>query len=172
MQTIEKLRVLLEPSIESLGYELLHLEFAGANSGILRLYIDAPGGIEIDDCESVSRQVSLIMDVEDPLQTAYNLEVSSPGMDRPLVKPEHFRRFQEEQVRVVMHTHVLGRRRFTGHVVEVDDEQIVLEADGESYALPYDQMESARLQPDFTPPPTSQKRPVGRSAGRAGKGRK
>jgi len=167
MQTTDKLRAMLEPSIEALGYELLHIEFAGAGGGILRLYIDAPGGIEIDDCEAVSRQVSAIMDVEDPLRDAYTLEVSSPGLDRPLVKPEHFRRSRDQKVRVVMHTHVLGRRRFTGRVVEVDDEQIVLEADGETYELPYDQMDSARVEPDFTPPPSSQKRGGRRNTGRS-----
>lgn len=167
MQSTEKLRALLEPSVESLGYELLQIEFAGSNRGILRLYIDAPGGIEVDDCESVSRQVSLILDVEDPLQYAYTLEVSSPGLDRPLVKPEHFRRFQSELVRIVMHTHVLGRRRFTGHIVEVDDHQVVLEVDGESYTLPYDQMDSARVEPDFTAPVESRKK-----GGKGGKTRR
>lgn len=149
MQKIEKLRALLEPSVESLGYELLHIEFAGPGGNILRLYIDAPGGIEIDDCESVSRQVSLILDVEDPVKNAYTLEVSSPGLDRPLVKPEHFQKFSGELAKIVMHTHVLGRRRFTGKLIEADDTQVVLEADGESYELPYEQMESARLEPVF-----------------------
>ncbi len=90
MQTQVKLIELLEPTIESMGYELVHMEFSGST---LRLYIDAPGGIEVDDCAQVSRQVSAIMDVEDPLKNAYNLEVSSPGLDRPLVKPAHFQRF-------------------------------------------------------------------------------
>ena len=154
---------MLEPSVEALGYELLHIEFAGSGGSILRLYIDAPGGIEVDDCESVSRQVSLILDVEDPLTHAYTLEVSSPGLDRPLVKPEHFRRFQSERVRIVMHTHVLGRRRFTGKVVEVGEDQIVLEADGESYELPYADMDSARVDPIFPD--------AGSQAGRQGRGK-
>ncbi|MGI9317135.1 MAG: ribosome maturation factor RimP [bacterium] len=149
MQNIDKLRALLEPSVESLGYELLHIEFAGQGGNILRLYIDAPGGIEIDDCESVSRQVSMILDVEDPLKNAYTLEVSSPGLDRPLVKPEHFQKFSGEQAKIVMHTHVLGRRRFTGKLIEADDIHVVLETDGESYELPYELMESARLEPIF-----------------------
>ncbi len=149
MQSIDKLRALLEPSVESLGYELLHIEFSGSGGSVLRLYIDAPGGIEIDDCETVSRQVSLILDVEDPVKNAYTLEVSSPGLDRPLVKPEHFQKFSGELAKIVMHTHVLGRRRFTGKLIEADDTQVVLEADGESYELPYEQMESARLEPVF-----------------------
>ncbi len=143
------LKNLLEPSVESLGYELLHIEFSGTDGNTLRIYIDAVGGIEVDDCASVSRQVSLILDVEDPVKNAYTLEVSSPGLDRPLVKPEHFSQFTGQLARIIMHTHVLGRRRFTGTLVEADDQQVVLEVDGESYDLPYDMMESARLEPVF-----------------------
>jgi ribosome maturation factor RimP len=149
MHRLTKLRALLEPPVEALGYELLHLEFAGNKGGTLRLYIDAPGGIEVDDCESVSRQVSMVLDVEDPVEDSYTLEVSSPGLDRPLVKPDHFRRFAGEKVRIVMHTHVLGRRRFTGLLVEADEMKAEVEVDGESYTLPYDQMESARIEPVF-----------------------
>ncbi len=149
MQNLSRLRTMLEPPVESLGYELLHLEFAGQGGGILRLYIDAPGGIELDDCEAVSRQVSLVLDVEDPVKNAYTLEVSSPGLDRPLVKPAHFQRFVGEKVRIVMHVHVLGRRRFTGTLVEADETAAVVEVDGESYSLPYDGMESARIEPVF-----------------------
>jgi ribosome maturation factor RimP len=149
MQNLTRLRALLEPPVEALGYELLHLEFAGRKGGTLRLYIDAPGGIEVDDCETVSRQVSLVLDVEDPVQDAYTLEVSSPGLDRPLVKPEHFRRFAGEKVRIVMQVHVLGRRRFTGTLVAADENGAEVEVDGESYSLPYEDMESARLEPVF-----------------------
>ena len=149
MQNLTTLRALLEPPVEALGYELLHLEFAGNRGGTLRLYIDAPGGIELDDCESVSRQVSMVLDVEDPLDDSYTLEVSSPGLDRPLVKPEHFRRFVGEKVRIVMQSHILGRRRFTGLLVEANDTRAEVEVDGESYALPYEEMESARVEPVF-----------------------
>lgn len=146
MQTLTKLTELLEPTIESMGYEIVHMEFNGST---LRIYIDAPGGIEVGDCALVSRQVSAIMDVEDPLKNAYNLEISSPGLDRPLVKPAHFKRVTGELAKIVMHTHVLGRRRFVGVLVEANDEVVVLEADGESYDLPYELMESARLEPVF-----------------------
>ena len=149
MQNLTKVRELLEPSVEALGYELLHIEFGGQAGNILRIYIDAPGGIEVDDCATVSRQVSAILDVEDPLKNAYTLEVSSPGLDRPLVKPEHFKKYAGERAKIVMHTHILGRRRFTGTMLEADEEQVVVEADGESYELPYAEMESARLEPVF-----------------------
>lgn len=144
------MRILLEPAVEDLGYELVHIELGSQDrETILRLYIDAPGGIQVDDCESVSRQVSALLDVEDPVTGGYRLEVSSPGLDRPLVKPDHFKQFVGDQARIVMTAHVLGRRRFTGHMVEASDESVVIEVDGESYELPYNDMESARLEPVF-----------------------
>ena len=152
MQNLSGLRTLLEPSVEALGYELLHLEFAGRGGSILRLYIDAPGGIELDDCETVSRQVSVVLDVEDPVKNAYTLEVSSPGLDRPLVKPEHFQHFTGKRVRIVMQAHILGRRRFTGVLVAADGTAAEVEVDGEVCRLPYDGMESARIEPVFDVP--------------------
>ncbi len=144
------MRILLEPAVEDLGYELVHIELGSQDrETILRLYIDAPGGIQVDDCESVSRQVSALLDVEDPVSGGYRLEVSSPGLDRPLVKPDHFKQFVGDQARIVMTAHVLGRKRFTGHMVEASDESVVIEVDGESYELPYNDMESARLEPVF-----------------------
>ena len=146
--TVTGLTDLLEPAIENMGYELVHLEIAGrGSSAVLRIYIDAPGGIQLDDCESVSRHVSALLDVEDPLAGSYVLEVSSPGLDRPLVKPVHFQQFLGDRARIIMATHILGRRRFTGQMVHADDETVVVEVDGESYELPYKDIESARLEP-------------------------
>ncbi len=158
MQNLAGLRTILEPSVEALGYELLHLEFTGPGQSSLRLYIDAPGGIELDDCEMVSRQVSLVLDVEDPIQHAYTLEVSSPGLDRPLVKPAHFQRYAGERVRILMQTHILGRRRFSGELVAADETTAEVEVDGEKYRLPYAEMELARLQPLYDLPGKGKKR--------------
>ena len=145
-----KMREFLEPTIEDLGYELVWIEMANQDKHkILRIYIDAPGGIQVDDCETVSRQISVLLDVEDPMNTEYFLEVSSPGLDRPLVKPDHFKQFLGDQARIIMHTHVLGRRKFTGQMVEADDNAVVVEMDGESFELPYKNMDSARLEPVF-----------------------
>ncbi len=146
----ENLKELLEPPVENLGYELVKVELSNqGKSTILRVYIDAPGGIQVDDCEMVSRQLSAVLDVEDPLNSAYLLEVSSPGLDRPLIKPEHFKQFVGDKVRIVMATHVLGRRRFTGQMVEAGNDAVMLEVDGENYELPYKDMESAQLEPVF-----------------------
>lgn len=144
------LRELLEPSIESLGYELLLLEQTRVDQGeVLRVYIDAPGGILLEDCEQVSRQISLILDLEDPIRGAYSLEVSSPGADRPLVKAEHFQAVVDQEVRILARDYILGRRRFRGRLLEADDEQLVVEVDGEDYTIPLEGIELARLVPNF-----------------------
>ncbi len=152
--TTEKLTTLLETPIADMGYDLLQVEVVNqGKETVLRLYISAPGGIQLDDCVSVSHHVSAILDVEDPLDKSvsggYLLEVSSPGLDRPLIKPAHFRQFIGDRAKIVTSEYILGRRRFTGQMVAADESGVVLEVDGESYELPYDQIESARLNPLF-----------------------
>ncbi|MCY3768297.1 MAG: ribosome maturation factor RimP [Gammaproteobacteria bacterium] len=150
MRNSTELAGLLEPTVDGMGYELLHIEFGHqGRDRILRIYIDAPGGIQVDDCAQVSRQLSAVLDVEDPLSAAYLLEVSSPGLDRPLVKPSHFRQFVGNQAKIVTSIHILGRRRFTGKMIEAGEDAVVLHVDGESYDLPYKDIESARLAPVY-----------------------
>ncbi len=146
--TAEELKRLLEPAIERLGYELADLELKlGGREGILRIFIDRAAGIGLDDCEVVSRQVSSLLDVEDPLPGHYVLEVSSPGLDRRLTKPEHFRRFTGEDVRVKLRFPLEGRRNFRGRLTAVDDENIEVVVDGETHRLPIATIETARLVP-------------------------
>ncbi len=144
-----QLRRLLEPVVADLGYELLLIELVGSGPRILRLYIDAPGGVNLDDCELVSRNVSAALDVDDPIQGAYNLEVSSPGIERPLTRDDHFRTHVGERVKVRLVKNVLGRKRFTGVLTQVVDGGVIVEVDGEPYELAYDDIESARLAPEF-----------------------
>jgi ribosome maturation factor RimP len=149
----DRLTDLLEPIIKDLGYELIVLEFGGSSgSGTLRLFIDGPNGITLTDCEKVSREVAAVLDVEDPIHTAYQLEVSSPGMDRPLAKPEHFEQFKGEVARVQMLAPVDGRRRFQGRVVGATAETVTLEIDGNAITLPFNDIEKAKLVPDFDKP--------------------
>ena len=144
----EELVKLLEPTVEQLGYELADLELrTGGRDGVLRLFIDKPDGIGTDDCEIVSRQVSAILDVEDPIPGNYTLEVSSPGLDRTLTKPAHFKRFMGQDVRVKLRFPLSGRRNYRGALKAADDEKIEVEVDGESYSLPIATIESARLIP-------------------------
>jgi ribosome maturation factor RimP len=147
--TGEELRKLLEPAIERLGYELSDLEAnLGGKGGVLRIFIDHPDGIGLEDCEKVSLAVSAILDIEDPLPGQYSLEVSSPGLDRKLTKVEHFQRFVGETLKVQMRFPVEGRKRFRGTLVSSDDENIVVEVDGTSHSLPLATIDTARLVPD------------------------
>ena len=146
--TSDELTTLLEPAIVRLGYELSDLELkVGGKHGVLRLFIDKADGIGLDDCEKVSRAVGALLDVEDPLPGHYDLEVSSPGLDRKLTKLEHFQRFTGETVKVQMRFPIEGRRRFRGTLVSSDDENIVVEVDGESHTLPVATIDTARLVP-------------------------
>jgi ribosome maturation factor RimP len=139
---------LIEPTIEQLGYELSDLELKlGGRDGIVRVFIDKPDGVDLSDCEIVSRQLSAILDVEDPLPGHYRLEVSSPGLDRRLTKPAHFQRFLGEAVRVKLRFPVAGRRNFRGILRSADDEKIEVEVDGEPHSLQIATIESARLIP-------------------------
>ena len=147
--TGDELLKLLEPAVERLGYELADLEVRlGGKGGLIRVFIDKPEGIDLDDCEKVSLAVSALLDVEDPVPGNYNLEVSSPGLDRKLTKIEHFQRFAGETVKVQMRFPVEGRRRFRGTLVSSDDENIVVEVDGESHSLPLKTIDTARLVPE------------------------
>jgi len=146
--TSDELNELLEPTIARLGYELSDLELkVGGKHGVLRLFIDKADGIGLDDCEKVSRAVGALLDVEDPLPGHYDLEVSSPGLDRKLTKVEHFQRFTGEIVKVQMRFPIEGRRRFRGTLVSSDDENIVVDVDGELHTLPVATIDTARLVP-------------------------
>jgi ribosome maturation factor RimP len=147
--TGDELAKLLEPTIEGLGYELIDLEARlGSKGGLVRVYIDKPDGIDLEDCEQVSQAISALLDVEDPVPGNYNLEVSSPGLDRKLTKVEHFQRFAGEIVKVQTRFPIEGRRRFRGTLVSSDEENIVVEVDGESHSLPLKTIDNARLVPD------------------------
>ena len=146
----ERLEDLLKPSITALGYEMVAIELIGSGGGeILRIYIDHPDGITVEDCARVSRQVSAVLEVEDPVSGAYTLEVSSPGLDRPLVKLEDFKQHVGELAKIRIHEPVLGRKNFTGKLISVDKELVVVEVDNEQYELPYSDIDKARLVPEF-----------------------
>jgi ribosome maturation factor RimP len=146
--TSDELNKLLEPTVERLGYELTDLEVRiGGKGGLVRMTIDKPEGIDLNDCEQVSHAVSALLDVEDPVAGEYSLEVSSPGLDRKLTKVEHFQRFEGETVKVSMRFPIEGRRRFRGKLLSSNDENIVVEVDGESHSLPLATLDTARLVP-------------------------
>ncbi|MDG6773090.1 ribosome maturation factor RimP [Thiomicrorhabdus sp. ZW0627] len=142
----KKLEELLKPTIETMGFELWAVEYmpAGRHS-TLRVFVDKESGITVDDCADISRQLSAVLDVEDPITNAYMLEVSSPGLDRPLIKPEHFKRYEGKQVRLRTVSSVLGRKKFTGPMTRVTDEGIEVEVDGELFEIPFDMIDKANL---------------------------
>ena len=173
--TSEELSQLLEPAIADLGLELVGIEFS-PNSGtsLLRVYIDEPErGITIDDCERASREISALLDVNDPVAGRYTLEVSSPGLERPLFTPAHFERFAGEQVRINVNLPIDGRRRFQGRIDAVDAERVTIDQDGKPVGIAHANIAKARLVPDYValglaPAPPSKpgaKAPVKRKRG-------
>jgi ribosome maturation factor RimP len=142
----ERLIALIEPLIGRLGYELVDLEHSsGHGSAVVRLFIDGPEGVGLTDCERVSREVSALLDVEDPIPSAYTLEVSSPGFDRVLRTQAHFARFVGSRVAVELAAPRDGRRRYTGTLVFTDEAGIALDVDGQRVPMSFAEIGKARL---------------------------
>lgn len=149
-ETLTALRTLLEPGVTALGFELVDVELAGSgHNTILRVYIDGPNGITVDDCADVSYQLSAILDVEDPISGEYALEVSSPGLDRPLVKAEDFARCIGETIKVRLFAPQQGRKNFKGNLLQVVGDHVILAIDKDRFDLAIADMEKARLVPKF-----------------------
>lgn len=142
---------MIRDAVEGLGYELLGVEYLSrAKAGhLLRIYIDSEQGVGLGDCEKVSHQVSGVLDVEDPIAGGYALEVSSPGLDRPLFEKAHFERFVGQVVRLKLNAAMHGRSNFKGPIVGVEGDDLLVEVDGESVRLPLARVASARLVPEF-----------------------
>ena len=151
MATIDRLESLLAPVVEDLGFEYVGIEYStNPKNRVLRLYIDQPEtGIVLEDCATVSREVSALLDVEDPVSGQYTLEVSSPGVERPLFTAEHFERFIGEPAVVQMQVPLDGRRKFKGEIIGVESGEVCLEVDGTQWRLPIAGMAKARLAPDL-----------------------
>ena len=177
---------LLSPTVQALGLELLGVEYLPSPGGAtLRLYIDIPLGdaegdsetprmVGIEDCEAVSREVSAQLDVEDPISGNYTLEVSSPGVDRPLFTPAQFARFLGEQVKIGLKLPQDGRRRLQGRIAAVEGERIELDIEAkpepQRLSVAFDNIEKARLVPDWVAlgfvPTKPGKKPAGKPAGK------
>ncbi len=143
----EKIQNLLEPTIISMGFDFWGCEYLAAGKhSTLRVYIDKLSGITVDDCGEVSRQVSAIMDVEDPISSAYMLEVSSPGIDRPLFKLEQYAQYQGSNLKIRTSSPVLGRKNFKGLLVNIVDDAIEIEVDNEVYEIPFVLIDKANLE--------------------------
>jgi ribosome maturation factor RimP len=173
----ERLIALTEPLLAGLGYELVDVEYAATRSeATLRVYIDWPDGVQpagivvpddgtrafdgigVEDCERVSRELSALLDVEDPIAVPYQLEVSSPGADRILRTPAHYRRQVGQRAHVELAVPRDGRRRFTGTLVRADEDGFELNVDGAAHTFRYAEVGRTRLAPEWTKPAPRGKR--------------
>ena len=148
MKMPDRLTRLVEPVVFGMGYELIGVEF-DPHQRTLRVYIDSEKGILVDDCSKVSHQLSGLLDVEDPIPGNYHLEVSSPGLDRPLFTPEHFERFKGALARIQLIGPIDGRRRFKARLAGIEGGKVLLQ-DGEiQFDIPIESIDRARIVPEF-----------------------
>ena len=139
---------LIEPVVEKEGYELIRVLTVGAKNPTLQVMIDRKDGknITVDDCAKVSRALSDVLDDKDPIESQYSLEVSSPGIDRPLTKPEHFMRFAGYEAKVETSCEIEKRKRFKGKIISIDDKGIIsFEMDDKVYAIPFADVAKAKI---------------------------
>ncbi len=149
-QLEKKLTDMLSAPVAAIGLELIGLEFVRAGKhSTLRLFVDSENGIDVDDCAEASRQVSAVLDIEDPITTEYNLEVSSPGMDRPLFKPAHYQQVVNQTISVKLEMPQDGRRNFKGLLTDCNEHNFVMKVDNQSYELAYENVVKANLVPEF-----------------------
>ncbi len=149
-QAPDHLVKLIEPIVEGLGYECVGIEFnPHPRHGLLRIYIDSESGVDMDDCARVSHQVSGVLDVEDPIPGNYQLEVSSPGLDRPIFNVSQFEQFIGSKVTVNLYRTIDGRRKISGLIVAVEGDLIQLRDDQQMYKVPLQAISKARLVPEY-----------------------
>ena len=149
-QAPEHILNLIEPVVEGLGYECVGVEYnPHPQHGMLRIYIDGPDGILLEDCSKVSHQVSGVLDVEDPIEGNYHLEISSPGEDRPFFKLSQFERFAGSTVAINLFQAIEKRRKITGVIIGVETDNVVIEEGEKQYRIPFQAMSKARLVPEY-----------------------
>lgn len=165
----DELIQLINPVVADLGLECLGIEYAPSRgNSLLRIYIDhLERPITIDDCEAVSRELSAQLDVNDPISGRYTLEVSSPGIDRPLFTPAQFARFLGEKAKISLNLPVEGRRRLQGEIRAVDGDRITIEQDGTDITIAHDNVQKARIVPDYAALGLAPDKPTGKPKPRA-----
>ncbi len=146
MVGITKLNEMFAPVIAGMGYEYVGLEyFSGSSPAILRIYIDHEQGLTVEDCALVSRQISAVLDVEDPIAGEYTLEVSSPGLDRPLFIAEHYQQFLGEMIKCKLRIPQDGRRNYKGKLLEASEQSITISIDNDEFEIFLEDIEKANL---------------------------
>ncbi len=146
MANVQQIQEFIEPAVIALGYELWGIDYIPqGQQSTLRIYIDSPKGVTVDDCAAVSHQASGILDVEDVIQSRYTLEVSSPGLDRPLFKLEHYQQYVGEFIKVKLRIAFDGRRKFAGVLTSIEGDEIIVRVDNEEYVLPVESIDKANI---------------------------
>lgn len=147
MDPVTRIEAIIGPSLDAMGYELVRVRFSGNQRPVLQIMAErkADGQMTIDDCEAVSRTVSALLDVEDPISTAYELEVSSPGIDRPLTRPKDYERFAGFEARVEMKRLVDGRKKVRGQLLGLFDDKVALTVDGARVEISLADVSAAKL---------------------------
>jgi ribosome maturation factor RimP len=145
-EVAERVEFLLRGAVEEQGMELVCVQYlAQQRSPLLRVYIDKPGGVTLEDCQTVSRQASVLLDVEDLISARYVLEVSSPGLDRPLFRVDDYLRFSGREVRLITREKIDSRRRFTGFIEDLRDGVVQLSCQEKTYQIPFGMITKANL---------------------------
>jgi len=148
--SVQKLNELIQPLVEDLGYEFVGLEYNSTpKHALLRIYIDHGNGVAIEDCEVVSRETAALLDVKDPIRSRYNLEVSSPGLDRPLFTPAHYSEFIGHQAQINLFAPQDGRRKYIGPILDATETSVDIDQDGSKVTLDFDNIAKAKLIPDY-----------------------
>ncbi|MGJ8514716.1 ribosome maturation factor RimP [Carnimonas bestiolae] len=146
----QAIHALIEPTVTSLGFELWGVDYqAQGKHSRLIIYIDSEKGVNVDDCAHVSRQVSALLDVEDPISGHYNLEVSSPGMDRPLYTLAQFEKYAGHHVQVRLREAFEDRRKFRGLLMGIEEEDVIVRVDQEEFGFPIETIDRANVVPQF-----------------------
>lgn len=146
MSQEEALRALIDPVVNSFDCELWGIDYVPMKQGaLLRIFIDKSDGVSIDDCSNVSRQVGALLDVEDTIKVNYTLEVSSTGIDKPLMNVSHYERYIGESIKVRLKWPIEERRNFTGVISSVENEVIDIDVDGQAFSIPFDAIGRGRL---------------------------
>jgi ribosome maturation factor RimP len=146
---LREVREVVEPILESQGFELVDLEYQRESQGwVLRIYLDREGGISLDDCAGVSHEVGAVLEVKDLIPSAYILEVSSPGLTRPLKKPEDFNKFRNQMVKIKLYEPLEGRRNFKGTLLGLEGDRVRVEVEQRVYEIPLQRIAKANLEID------------------------
>lgn len=149
-KVIDAVREILDPILLEKGLELVDVEYRREGRGrVLRVYIDKEGGVTVEDCAKISRELGTLLDVHDIIPNSYNLEVSSPGLTRALKTPRDFKRFTGKKVKIKTKMDIQKRRVFVGRLLDFSGNVASVEVDGKPYLIPYEEIERANLELDF-----------------------